>query len=119
MKTAQIKNNTKVQLAALKLKYAIPDIIKTICGYIAIGSLSFLASLVIVNECVNFFNFLFCKKKLMKIIIKQNNKITPKPVYLARTYWNLKSYSIENSDSFRVPSVPNRLQPSFIAFCQN
>jgi len=85
LKTAQIKNNTKVKLAALKVKYAIPDTIKTTCGYIAIGSLSFLASLVIINECVNFLNFFFGKKKLMKKIKRQNNKITPKPVYFART----------------------------------
>jgi hypothetical protein len=73
-------------LETLKVKYAIPDTIKTTCGYIAIGSLSFLASLVIINECFNFFKYVFGKEKLVKKIKKQNNKITPKPIYLSKAY---------------------------------
>ena len=83
LKIAHIKNNTKLQLETLRVKYVIPDTIKTTCGYIAIGSLSSLATLVILNECFNLFKYVFDKKKLVK---KQNNKITPKPVYLSRAH---------------------------------
>ncbi len=53
LKIVQIRNNTKLQIEALKVKYAIPDAIKTTSGFIAIGTLGSLALLIIINECIN------------------------------------------------------------------
>jgi len=46
LKIAQIKNNTKLQIEALKVKYAISDAIKKTSGFIAIGALGSLALLI-------------------------------------------------------------------------
>ena len=44
-KPLQIRNNTKLQIEALKVKYAIPDAIKTTSGFIAIGTLGSLQTI--------------------------------------------------------------------------
>jgi hypothetical protein len=69
----------------LKVKYAIPDVIKTTSGYIAIGALGSLASLLIINECINLFKYIFGKEKEVDVKkTKNNKKPIKKPVYVPR-----------------------------------
>jgi hypothetical protein len=85
LKIAQIKNNTKLQIEALKVKYAIPDVIKTTSGFIAIGALVCLASLLIINECFNLFKYMFGKEVKVNVNKpKRNKKSIKKPVYVPR-----------------------------------
>ncbi len=85
LKIVQIRNNTKLQLEALKVKYAIPDAIKTTSGFIAIGTLISLALLIIVIECINLFKYLFGKEKKVNVNKpKSNKKPMAKPVYVPR-----------------------------------
>jgi hypothetical protein len=85
LKIAQIKNNTKLQIEALKVKYAIPDAIKTTSGFIAIGTLISLALLIIVIECINLFKYLFGKEVKVNVNKPKNNKKPiKKPVYVPR-----------------------------------
>jgi hypothetical protein len=85
IKIAQIKNNTKFQIEALKVKYAIPDAIKTTSGFIAIGTLGSLVSLIIINECINLFKYKFGKEKEVDVNKQKNNKKPiKKPVYVPR-----------------------------------
>jgi hypothetical protein len=85
IKIEQIRNNTKLQLDKLNVKYAISDTFKTTSGFIAIGALGSLASLLIINECINLFKYMFGKDKRLDMkkrkTSKNNNKIT-KPVYV-------------------------------------
>ncbi len=85
IKIAQIKNNTKIQLEALNVKYAVSNTIKTTSGYIAIGALGSLASLLIINECINLIKYMFGKEKRVGVN-KPKNKKKPvtKPVYVPR-----------------------------------
>ena len=87
IKIAQIKNDTKLQLEALNVKYAISDTIKTTSGFIAIGALGCLASLLIINECINLFKYMFGREKNLDIKRRKNsnsNKKITKPVYVPR-----------------------------------
>jgi hypothetical protein len=92
IKIAQIKNNTKLQIEALKVKYAVSDTIKTKSGFIAIGALGSLALLIIVIECINLFKYIFGKEKKVNVNKpKKNKKLTKKPVYVPRQKWNRKT----------------------------
>ncbi len=92
IKIEQIRNNTKLQLEALKVKYAIPDAIKTTSGFIAIGTLGSLALLIIIIECINLFKYLFGKEKKVNLNKpKRNKKPMAKPVYVPRQKWNRKT----------------------------
>ena len=68
---AQIRNNTKNQIEALKVKYAIPDTIKTTSGFIALISLGTLALLVVFTDSLK---YLFCRNKAGDGIAKPKNK---------------------------------------------
>ena len=88
----QIRNNTKKQIEALNVKYALSGTFKTTCGYIAIIVLSSLVMLVIINECINFANFLLYKRKPLKKAARPNkmkpeklNQNVQKPVYVPRS----------------------------------
>jgi hypothetical protein len=87
IKIEQIRNNTKLQLDKLNVKYAISDTIKMTSGFIAIGTLSSLASLLIINECINLFKYLFGKEISLDVKRRKNSnnndKIT-RPVYVPR-----------------------------------
>ena len=54
LKIEQIRNNTKLQIEALKVKYAIPDAIKTTSGFTAIISLGALALLVVFTDSLKY-----------------------------------------------------------------
>jgi hypothetical protein len=87
IKIEQIRNSTKLQLEALNVKYAISDTIKTTSGFIAIGALGSLASLLIINECINLFKYIFGNEKHIDIKRRKNsnsNKKITKPVYVPR-----------------------------------
>jgi hypothetical protein len=85
LKIVQIRNNTKLQIEALKVKYAIPDAIKTTSGFIAIGAFCSLALLIIINECFNLFKFIFGKEVKVNVNKPKNNKKPMvKPVYVPR-----------------------------------
>ncbi len=73
---AQIRNNTKNQIEALKVKYAIPDTIKTTSGFIALISLGTLALLVVFTDVVftDSLKYLFCRNKAGDGIAKPKNK---------------------------------------------
>ena len=74
LQIAKIKNNTKNQIESLKLKYAIPDAIKTTSGFIAIISLGTLALLVVITDSLK---YLFCKNKKPEVKKKMDIKIKP------------------------------------------
>jgi len=87
IKIEQIRKSTKLQLEALNVKYAISDTIKTTSGFIAIGALGSLASLLIINQCINFFKYIFGKEKNLDIKRRKNsnsNKKITKPMYVPR-----------------------------------
>jgi hypothetical protein len=85
IKIAQIENNTKFQIEALKVKYAIPDAIKTTSGFIAIGTLGSLVSLLIINECINLFKYMLNKEDRFDVKnTKNNKKPIAKPIYVPR-----------------------------------
>jgi hypothetical protein len=67
IKIEQIRNNTKIQIEALKVKYAIPDAIKTASGFIAIGALCSLALLIIVIECIKWHSARKSSKKKSRL----------------------------------------------------
>ena len=54
LKIEQVRNNTKLQIEALKVKYAIPDAIKTTSGFTAIISLGALALLVVFTDSLKY-----------------------------------------------------------------
>lgn len=85
IKIEQIRNNTKLQIEALKVKHAISDTIKTTSGFIAIGALGSLALLIIVIEGINLFKYLFGKEKKVNVNKpERNKKPMEKPVYVPR-----------------------------------
>jgi hypothetical protein len=71
LQIAQIRNNTKKQIEALKLKYAIPDAIKKTSGFIAIISLGTLAILVAFTDSLK---YLFCRNKAEDDFVKPKNQ---------------------------------------------
>jgi hypothetical protein len=68
---AQIRNNTKNQIEALKVKYGIPDTIKTTSGFIALISLGTLALFVMFTDSLK---YLFCRNKAGDDFAKPKNK---------------------------------------------
>ena len=72
----KIANNTQEQLAKLKVKYAIPDSIKTVCGYTAIICITLTITFFVLNDSCNLIRFLRAPPPK----VKPKPKIT-KPVY--------------------------------------
>jgi hypothetical protein len=77
LKIEQIRNNTKLQIEALKVKYAIPDAIKTTSGFTAIISLGALALLVVFTDSLK---YVFLKNKKPAVNKVQSKK--EKPLYV-------------------------------------
>ena len=74
IKIEQIRNNTKLQLEALKVKYAIPDAIKTTSGFTALISLSALALFVVFTDSLK---YVFLKNKKPAVNKIQSKKKSP------------------------------------------
>ncbi len=77
LKIEQIRNNTKLQIEALKVKYAIPDAIKTTSGFTAIISLGALALFVVFTDSLKYVFLKNKKPAVNKIQSKQE-----KPLYV-------------------------------------
>ena len=82
MKIEQIRNNTKLQIEALKVKYAIPDAIKTTSRFTAIISLGALALFVVFTDSLKYVFLKNKKPAVNKIQIKKE-----KPLYVHRKRW--------------------------------
>jgi hypothetical protein len=80
LKIEQIRNNTKLQIEALKVKYAIPDAIKTTSGFTAIISLGALALFVVFTDSLK---YIFLKNKKNPAVNKIQSK-KEKPLYVHR-----------------------------------
>jgi hypothetical protein len=71
LKIEQIRNNTKLQIEALKVKYAITDTIRTTSGFTAIISLGALALLVVFTDSLKYIFFKNKKPEVNKIQSKK------------------------------------------------
>ena len=82
----QIANNTKVQIALLEKKYATSDQLKKTCGFIAIFFISFLIGLILLNDFVRLFMYLFLDDEKKVMTNKDSIIVYPqtKPIYIHR-----------------------------------
>ena len=82
-----ITQRTKDEITKLDKKYAVPNYIKKLSGYIAIISISLLFGLVLCTDFAKLINYLFCEKKSLRKMqdIKPMDKKTVKikPIYIS------------------------------------